>query len=342
MSGGARVLRLGTRRSALAMAQSGMMARALEALHPGLAVELVPIVTRGDRMPGDLSALGGKGLFTAELESGLLDGSLDLAVHSLKDLPVRSPAELVVAAYPERADPRDVLVSEVATSVAGLPSAARVLTGSLRRQAQLLARRPDLRVEPLRGNVETRLRKWRQSGAEGVVLAAAGLARLGLGELPAHPLDAAEMLPAPGQGILAVQVRAGGPAEPLCAALDHPPSRAAALAERAVVAAFGGDCTLPLAAWARAEGSALRLAALLASADGGDVARADVEGEDGPEAIAARCVDRLRAGGAERVLAALRGTRAGACGAGRRAAWPQPRSPPSASSSPAPRPRRRG
>jgi hydroxymethylbilane synthase len=312
-----RTLRLGTRRSALAMAQSGMVARALEALHAGLAVELVPIVTRGDRMPGDLSALGGKGLFTEELEAGLLDGGLDLAVHSLKDLPVRSPAELTIAAYPERADARDVLVSEAAATVAELPHGARVLTGSLRRQAQLLARRPDLAVEPLRGNVETRLRKWRQSGAEGVVLAAAGLARLGLGDLPAHPLAAEEMLPAPGQGILAVQVRRGGPAEATCAALDHAPSRAAARAERAVVAAFGGDCALPLAAWARPGGSrergGLRLAALLASPDGADVARAEVEGEprEDAEALAERCVARLREAGAERVLAGLRAGRAG-------------------------------
>jgi hydroxymethylbilane synthase len=301
------------------MAQSGMVARALEALHPGLAVDLVPIVTRGDRLPGDLSALGGKGLFTEELEAGLLDGGLDLAVHSLKDLPVRSPAELTIAAYPERADARDVLVSEAAATVAELPPGARVLTGSLRRRAQLLARRPDLAVEPLRGNVETRLRKWRQSGAEAVVLAAAGLSRLGLGadDVPAHPLEAEEMLPAPGQGILAVQVRCAGPAEPVCAALDHPPSRTAARAERAVVAAFGGDCTLPLAAWARPAGprelGGLRLAALLASPDGLDLARAEVAAEPGeePETLAERCVARLREAGAERLMASLRAGRAG-------------------------------
>jgi hydroxymethylbilane synthase len=312
-------LRLGTRRSPLALAQSGMMARALEARWPGLSVELVPIITTGDVVPGDLSKVGGKGLFTQELETGLLDGSLDLAVHSMKDLPVRLPEGLVVAAHPERADPRDVLVSEVATRVAELPRGARVLTGSLRRRAQLLARRPDLAVEPLRGNVETRLRKWRQSGAEAVVLAAAGLSRLGLGagDVPAHPLEAEEMLPAPGQGILAVQVRRGGAAEPVCAALDHPPSRTAARAERAVVAAFGGDCTLPLAAWARPAGprelGGLRLAALLASPDGLDVARAEVAAEPGeePETLADRCVARLREAGAERLMATLRSGRAG-------------------------------
>jgi hydroxymethylbilane synthase len=305
-----RVLRLGTRRSALALAQSGHVGRALEAAHPGLAIELVPVVTSGDRTPGDLSAFGGKGLFTAELEAGLLDGGLDLAVHSLKDLPVRLADGLSVVAYPAREDARDVLVSELAARVADLPPGARVLTGSLRRQAQLLALRPDLRVEPLRGNVETRLRKWRQSGAAAVVLAAAGLARLGLRDLPAHPLDEDEMLPAPGQGILAVEVRRGGAAEALCAALDDAGARAAALAERAVVSAFGGDCTLPLAAWARPTAAGeLRLAALLATADGGEVVRAGASGTGDPEALAARCVALLRERGADRLLAALRGAR---------------------------------
>jgi hydroxymethylbilane synthase len=304
------VLRLGTRRSALAMAQSGQVARALEAAHAGLTVELVPILTQGDRLPGDLGKVGGKGLFTAELEAGLLDGSLDLAVHSLKDLPVRLPDELMVAAFPTRQDPRDVLVCEVATTLAELPTGARVLSSSLRRQAQVLALRRDLRVEPIRGNVETRIRKWRQSGAAATLLAAAGLARLGIADAPAHPLDPGELLPAPGQGTLAVQVRAGGAAESLCAALDDPASREAALAERAVVAAFGADCTLPLAAFARREGGALRLRALLAAADGSEVVRADALADDG-EAAATACIDELRRAGAARVLAGLARASAG-------------------------------
>jgi hydroxymethylbilane synthase len=233
-----------------------MIARALAAAHPGLRVELVPIVTRGDRLRGDLAAFGGKGLFTAELERGLLDGALDLAVHSLKDLPVALPGGLAIAAHPPRADPRDVLVSEVAADLDGLPPGAVVLTGSLRRRAQILLRRPDLRVEGLRGNVDTRLRRWRASGAGAVVLASAGLARLGLleaGGLPVHPLSPEVMLPAPGQGTLALEVRRGGRAEPLCRMLDDAATAAAADVERRVVAAFGGDCTLPLAAWARWE-----------------------------------------------------------------------------------------
>lgn len=300
------VLRLGTRRSALALAQSGMVARDLECRHPGLAVELVPIVTTGDVIPGDLAKHGGKGLFTQELETGLLDGSLDFAVHSLKDLPVNLPKGLTVAAYPERADPRDVLVSELAGSLDDLPEGAVVLTGALRRRAQILLRRPDLRVEPLRGNVDTRLRKWRESGAGGVILAGAGLGRLGLRDLPAHPIPPDVLIPAPGQGTLALEVRAGTRAEGLCRVLDHPASARAAEAERRVVAAFGADCTLPLAAWARPDGDgALRLTALLATPDGRHAARGEAVGSD-PKEVADACVAALRSQGADEVLARIR------------------------------------
>jgi len=303
-----RHLRLGTRRSALALAQSGMMARTLEARHPGLTVELVGIVTTGDVVTGDLAKVGGKGLFTQELERGLLDGSIDLAVHSMKDLPVRLPEGLLVAAHPERADPRDVLVSDMAEDLDGLPEGAVVLTGALRRRAQILMRRPDLRVEPIRGNVDTRLRKWKESGAGGVILAGAGLRRLGLDGLPAHPIATGILLPAPCQGTLALEVRAGSAAEALCAALDHAPTARAAVAERRVVAAFGGDCTLPLAAWARpdgAENGALRLTALLATPDGRFSARGEAVGPDAA-AVAEACIAALREAGADEVLERIR------------------------------------
>lgn len=300
------ILRLGTRRSQLALAQSGMMARALEARWPGLSVELVPIVTTGDVVPGDLAKVGGKGLFTQELETGLLDSSLDLAVHSMKDLPVRLPEGLVVAAHPERADPRDVLVSEAADSIDNLPEGAVVLTGALRRKAQILMRRPDLRVEPIRGNVDTRLRKWRESGAGGVVLAGAGLHRLGLNGLPAHPIPTDVLIPAPTQGTLALEVRAGSQAETWCQALDHTPTARAANAERRVVAAFGADCTLPLAAWAREEGGRLHLVGLLATPDGRHVARGEASGTD-PHEVAAACVEAMRREGADGVLERIRG-----------------------------------
>jgi hydroxymethylbilane synthase len=308
-------LRLGTRRSARARAPTRWVAERLERA-AGVEVELVPITTGGDRTPGDLAAAGGKGLFTAELEAGLLAGDLDLAVHSLKDLPVALPAGLALAAFPERADPRDALVSAAASSLEALPAGAVLLTGSLRRRAQLLALRPDLEVRPVRGNVDTRLAKRRRLEEDegrpgGAILALAGLARLGVTGEPVHPLDPAVMLPAPGQGTLALEVRAGSPAEALCCALDHPPTARAAAAERAVVAAFGGDCTLPLAAWAREEpgdgGSPrLLLTALLATPDGRRIARGEAAGTT-PAAAAAACVKALRGDGADAVLAALRG-----------------------------------
>ncbi|HEV7669540.1 MAG TPA: hydroxymethylbilane synthase [Thermoanaerobaculia bacterium] len=305
-------LRLGTRRSPLALAQSSQVARALEAARPGLVVELVPIETTGDRTAGDLAKFGGKGLFTAELEQGLLDNTLDFAVHSLKDLPVALPEGLAIAAYPERADGRDALISELSHDLAGLPEGAELLTGSLRRRAQILALRPDLRVEPIRGNVDTRIRKWRERGAAGVILAASGLQRLTidrpeLAELPIHLLSTTEMVPAPGQGILALEVRAGSPAHEICTLLDHAQSRREAQAERAVVAAFGGDCTLPLAVFAQGSGSAagLHFSLFLGTPDGGKTLRHDATGDD-PHALAAACVAALRAAGADEILTAIR------------------------------------
>lgn len=299
------VLRLGTRRSPLALAQSRQVAEALEGLHPGVEVEMVPMTTRGDREKGDLKALGGKGLFTEELEQGLLDGSLDLAVHSLKDLPVALPEGLAIAAYPERADARDGLISEVAEDLDGLPPGAVLLTGSERRRSQLLHCRADLRIEPVRGNVGTRLRKWRESGHAGTILAVAGIERLGETDAPVHPLDPHRIVPAPGQGILAIEVKAGGRAEPLCRALDHPPSALAADAERRIVTAFGGDCTLPLAAWARQSGDGLRLTAVLAAPDGSRISRGEGRGAD-PATAAADCLAAMRRDGSEALHAALR------------------------------------
>lgn len=308
-------LRLGTRRSPLALAQSSQVAAALEASRPGLQITLVPITTRGDREKGPLAPLGGKGLFTEELERGLLDGSLDLAVHSLKDLPVAVPEGLAVAAFPERADPRDVLISEVGDELDALPAGAVLRTGSLRRRAQVLAARPDLDVQPTRGNVDTRVRRWRESGDDGLILAAAGLARLGMTDLPATPIDPDVMVPAPGQGILALQVKAGGEAQALCSCLDHPATAAAAEAERALLAALGGDCTLPFGAWARHDGDEpgrLRMTAVLASLDGTHNVRADVtlaKGAD-PRTLGARCYEAMRRAGVEDLLAALGQARA--------------------------------
>jgi hydroxymethylbilane synthase len=313
------LLRLGTRQSNLALAQSGWVARQLEDLHPGLRVELVAMDTRGDRFPGDLAAVGGKGLFTQELEAGLRQGELDLAVHSLKDLPVALAEDLVIAAYPRREDPRDVLISQGGGDLSQLPAGARILTGALRRRAQIRHRHPRLQVLPVRGNVETRLGKWRQGQGEGVILAAAGLRRLGLlTELPAHCLDPEQFLPAPGQGTLAVQVRRGSAAEEVCRLLDDEATAAASQAERFLVAAFGGDCTLPLAAWARLEKAdaveaaggaetrrSWRVSALLALPEGDAVAVGEGESEAWQEAADA-CLEALHRQGAQDILARLR------------------------------------
>jgi hydroxymethylbilane synthase len=311
-----KTLRLGTRRSALALAQSRTVARALEALHDGVTVELVAIETKGDRTPGSLAPLGGKGLFTEELERGLLSGDLDLAVHSLKDLPVTLPDGLVVAAFPERADPRDVLVSDLIGDGGGglesLPEGSTILTGALRRQAQVLILNPALRVEGVRGSVQTRIARWRErrerGESAGVILARSGLDRLGPPEidpgLPMHDLDPEDFVPAPGQGTLAVEVKAGSEAEALCRPLQHAGTARASDAERRVVAAFGGNCALPLAAWARPAGEvggALRLTALLATPDGRRVARAEATAHT-PEEVAGAVIAALRDGGADEIL----------------------------------------
>lgn len=297
-------LRLGTRRSRLAVTQSRQVARLLERAHDGLEVELVEVVTSGDRMPGRLAEIGGKGLFTLELERGLLDGDLDLAVHSLKDLPVDLPRDLDVVSVPSRAEAGDALVSEVADRVDDLPEGATVFTGSLRRRAQLLARRPDLVVEPMRGNVETRIEKWRASGAAAVVLALAGLQRLGLEDLPASAIDPEIMTPAPGQGALAVQTRRGSEAAELCVSISDPEALVATTAEREIVAAFGGDCTLPLGAWARPVGDRLRLSTFLGLPDGTATVRVEVE-ED-PASAADAAIERMRKGGADDIMKQLR------------------------------------
>jgi hydroxymethylbilane synthase len=238
---------------------------------------------------------------------------LDLAVHSLKDLPVTLPEGLVLAAFPPREDPRDALITEVAEHLRDLPRGAVVLTGSLRRRAQLLRRRPDLKIQPVRGNIDTRLRRWREGDGDAVILAMAGLHRLGVKDVPAHPLDPSfpegdGVLPAPGQGILALEVKAGSRAEAICRTLNDPATEAAAHAERRVVAAFGGDCTLPLAAWARVGQNAeagFQVHAALATPDAGHWAEGEAEAADAVEAAEA-CIEAMHRDGAEAVLRALR------------------------------------
>jgi hydroxymethylbilane synthase len=296
----AATLRLGTRASALARAQASMVARDLEARHPGLAVELVLIRTTGDRLQrGPLAPAGGKGLFVKELEEALEARTVDFAVHSMKDVPALVPAAFAMAAVPPRADARDVLVSH-GDGLALLPAAARVGTASVRRRAQLLARRRDLDVILLRGNVDTRLGRWRAGDFDAIVLAAAGLARLGVAEPAARPLPVDELLPAVGQGALALECRADDTAtRSLLASLDDPPSAAAVAAERGFLHGIGGDCNTPLAAHAVVTGERLALRAQVSDLDGTRWLEDAIDGAAADATTLGRALaDRLLARGA--------------------------------------------
>jgi hydroxymethylbilane synthase len=247
--GAVRALRLGTRGSTLAMAQSGLVADAIRAA-TGRLVELVEVVTPGDRSHAPVNRLG-VGVFVSALRDALLAGDIDLAVHSYKDLPTAPADGLVLPAVPERADPRDALVSRTGATLAELPAGARIGTGAPRRIAQLLAYRPDVTCVPIRGNVDTRLRKAASGELDAVVVAAAGVARLGRTAELTELLDPEVVLPAPAQGALAVECRAADTALVAeLAALDHPATRAAVVAERALLRRLEAGCSAPVAAYA--------------------------------------------------------------------------------------------
>ncbi|MGH2591087.1 MAG: hydroxymethylbilane synthase [Actinomycetota bacterium] len=293
-------LRIGTRRSRLALAQAAEVASALAA--NGVETELVPMTTSGDRgADPSTDPAGVKGLFVAEIDRALRDGGIDLAVHSAKDLPARDDEGLVIAAVPERASPLDVLV----TRDVELPSGSRVGTSSVRRQAQVFRWRPDVLLKDVRGNVDTRLRKLADGEVEALVLAAAGLLRLGV--VPEHvsPMSISEMVPAPGQGCLAVQARGDDEAtRAAVAALDHGPSRDALTAERILMRALGGGCALPLGAFAERSGGGMRMVAIVLSPEGARYARAEVEAPT-PEEVAELARLDLAAGGADEILSAV-------------------------------------
>lgn len=291
-------LRIGTRRSRLALAQAREVADRLAAI--GIESELVPMVTSGDRgAPITVSPAGVKGLFVMEIVRALQDGRVDLAVHSAKDLPARDDEGVVIAAVPPRAEPSDVLV----TRDGALPPGATVGTCSLRRRAQIVRWRPDVVVADLRGNVDTRLRKLEEGEVDAAVLAAAGLVRLGLVPPHAEPIP---IVPAPGQGCLAVQARTDD-AETLeaVAALDHADSHAAFEAERSLMARLGGGCALPLGAHATVDAEVVRMVAIVASPDGKRLVRVEIEGGS-PEAVAERAAAQLLAEGAGDILNAVR------------------------------------
>ncbi|MFV9504036.1 MAG: hydroxymethylbilane synthase [Oscillochloridaceae bacterium umkhey_bin13] len=318
---------LGTRGSKLALAQSSLMAATLSNYHPGLTVELQVITTKGDRiLDVALSAVGDKGLFVKELEQALLDEQVDLCVHSGKDLPSHLPADLTLAVFPKRADPRDVLVlcalmahsCDPTRPLEALPTGAIIGTSSLRRISQLRALRPDLELRDVRGNVDTRLRKLAEGQYAALVLAAAGLQRLDLlrtdgtlhcdgVDFVALPLDPSLMLPAVAQGTLAIECRADDAATmALLAPLDHGPTRATALAERALLRRLEGGCQVPIAAYATIEDQQLYLQGLVGSLDGQQLVRAEVRGAPADaEALGTALAEQLLAQGAAVILAAL-------------------------------------
>ena len=264
-----RPLRLGTRRSPLAMAQAHEARDRLCRAHawPAEAIEIIAVTASGDRIQDrPLAEIGGKALWTKELDAWLVDGEIDFAVHSAKDVETLRPPQIAIAAILPREDVRDVLVG--AASIHALPQGARIGTSAPRRAAQLLHARPDCTIVPFRGNVATRLARLAADEADATLLAAAGLNRLGEAGV-GHPLDPADWLPAPGQGAIAIECRADDPATAaLLAAIDHAPSRAAVLAERALLAALGGNCHSPIAVLTRIDGDRIAMRAALFSPDG--------------------------------------------------------------------------
>jgi hydroxymethylbilane synthase len=271
---------------------------------------LVGVRTSGDRIQNvPLARIGGKGLFIKEIEEALLEGRADLAVHSAKDLPAAIAPGLILAAFPERADPRDALIGRGrAGSLQELPRGARVGTGSVRRASQLRAMRPDLQIVPLRGNVDTRLRKLDEEDLHAVILACAGLDRLGLGDRIHERVSPALLLPSVGQGTLAVEAREGDPIAGDLKAVDHPGTRALLTAERAFLSHLEGDCSVPLAAFAEAaSGNKVVLRGLVASTDGRQVVRATAEAAAVDAALAgSRAAEEVLREGAATILEAIR------------------------------------
>ena len=309
--GGKGVTRLviAPRRSRLALWQAGHVKRRLEELHAGLSVELLALSTRGDEMlEVRLDQVGGKGLFIKELETALADGRADLAVHSMKDVPAVLPEGFALAAITQREDPRDAFLSPGYSRLEELPAGASVGTSSLRRAAQIAARHPALRIGMLRGNVETRLAKLERGDFDAIVLAAAGLTRLGLASRIRAYLAVEDSLPAAGQGALGLEcLAARRDALQLAAPLADAQATLCVRAERAVNRALGGNCAIPLGAFAELAGARLRLRALVASPDGRSLARADCEGDaSDPEALGERAALELRRHGADEILSGLK------------------------------------
>ncbi|QLF93136.1 hydroxymethylbilane synthase [Pseudomonas sp. ABC1] len=305
-----RHIRIATRKSALALWQAEYVKARLEAAHPDVTVSLVPMVSRGDKLlDAPLAKIGGKGLFVKELETALLEGEADIAVHSMKDVPMDFPEGLGLYCICEREDPRDAFVSNRYESLDDLPQGSVVGTSSLRRQAQLLARRPDLEIRFLRGNVNTRLAKLDAGEYDAIILAAAGLIRLGFGERIRSSISAEESLPAGGQGAVGIECRsADTELHALLACLDHEPTAVRVTAERAMNKHLNGGCQVPIACYAVIEQEQLWLRGLVGQPDGRLLLRAEQRAPlEEAEALGIRVAEALLAQGAGEILQAVYG-----------------------------------
>jgi len=305
-----REIRIATRQSALALWQADYVKARLEQAHPGLRVSLLPMTSRGDKLlDAPLAKIGGKGLFVKELENALLDGSADLAVHSMKDVPMEFPAGLGLYAICEREDPRDAFVSNRYARLADLPQGGVVGTSSLRRQAQLLALRPDLEIRFLRGNVNTRLAKLDADEYDAIILAAAGLIRLGFAERIRESLTVEDSLPAGGQGAVGIECRTeDAEVQALLEPLHHLDTERRVAAERALNRRLNGGCQVPIACYAVQEGESLWLRGLVGQPDGGLLLRAEARGPlDDPAGLGVAVAEDLLAQGAQGILDAVYG-----------------------------------
>lgn len=303
-----RKLVIASRESALAMWQARHIQARLQALYPEATVEILGMTTTGDQiLDSPLARIGGKGLFVKELEQALADGRADLAVHSMKDVPMNLPEGFALAATSEREDPRDAFVSVNYQRLEDLPDGSVVGTSSLRRQSQLQARFPQLKIESLRGNLQTRLRKLDEGQYAAIILAAAGLKRLGLESRITQLLAPANSIPAVGQGALGIEIRADrDDVRAWLAPLNDAGTAACVEAERAMSRALAGSCTVPLGAYAQIEGGVLRISGFVATPDGSELVRESAEGAPSDaDAIGRALAQKLVAQGADRILAAL-------------------------------------
>jgi hydroxymethylbilane synthase len=304
------ILKIGTRGSKLALSQSEWIKTQIAALYPDLRVEIIRIKTKGDRiLDSPLSKIGGKGIFVKEIEDALLRGDVDLAVHSIKDVPADLPDGLHLPVFPEREDPRDIFISAAYNSLDELPERATVGTGSLRRSAQLLHIRPDLDVVSIRGNVDSRLRRAESGDIQAIILAAAGLKRLGLYPKVCQFLSVDKFLPAIGQGALGLEIRQDDDRIlDLIGSLNHGPTEVAVKAERAFLKRLEGGCQVPIAGYGRIEGEDIILNGMVAELDGSRIIKGELRGkEDRPEELGIRLAESLLREGAEEILARVYG-----------------------------------